>query len=196
MLKGFDVSKLDKLIKKKFPIIYNYKFDGMVLLYGGAIRDTMMNNKVEDLDFIILSQGKDQIKDFISKYNLDYKMNSFGGYKFNYKNTEIDICTTDDLLEVARYDITLLFYDINMHYLIPCGIYNIIDKRTITEVNDSYLFFNWKILYKSIKFVQFLIKKKKVIFIKQNIFRILYIKIKKEIRKIFIKKGDNDVKRL
>ena len=36
--------KIDKLIKEKFGIIYEYKFEGIVLLYGGTIKNVIMNS--------------------------------------------------------------------------------------------------------------------------------------------------------
>ena len=60
--------KLDKLIKEKFNIILEYKFEGRLLLYGGAIRSIILNQKINDLDFVILTQKKCEILNFIKKY--------------------------------------------------------------------------------------------------------------------------------
>ena len=50
--------KIDVFIKEKFPFIYEYDFDGLVLLHGGAIRSLVIDDKVNDLDIAILTQGK------------------------------------------------------------------------------------------------------------------------------------------
>ena len=184
MFEKIDTKKIDKLIKDKFSIIYDYDFEGLVLLYGGAVKDTIIDEEVKDLDFVILSQNKDKIKDFISKYKLKYRKNDFGGYKIKYKGFEIDMCTTDDLLDVATYDIDLLFYDIEKHMLILCGPSYSYEKRIITEINNERQVFNIKRLKKLINHIKKVTGSNKRVSVKINIFRIIYRKIKKEIRNI------------
>ena len=184
MINKIDTKKLDNLINKKFPIIYKYNFDGLLLLYGGAIKDTLTGGNTKDLDFVILSQKECQIKKFLSKYKLNYKKNVFGGYKINYKNTEIDICTTDDLLNVMRYDIDGMFYDIQKQQMILCGPERAYKEMMITEVNATE-FFDINRLKKLKRHIQKINKSSKRVKVRQNIFTIIYIKIKKEIKRIF-----------
>ena len=185
MFKDFNIEKIDKFIKEKFPIIYDYPFEGIVLLYGGAIRDTFMNKEINDLDFVILSQGKDQIEDFIFKYNLSYKKNIFNGYKINYNNIEIDIFTTDDILDVAiyGYDTDLLLYDINMHLILPCSPVDTYKNRKITAIDNSKLIYNRKRIKKLISFIKYITKSNKHVKVKQNYPYIIYTKIKRGIKK-------------
>ena len=81
--------KIDILIKEKFPIIYEYKFDGIVLLFGGTIRNIIMGTPIKDLDFVILTQEKCQILDFIEKNKLKYKKNLLDSYKILWNNIKI-----------------------------------------------------------------------------------------------------------
>lgn len=135
MLNDVDVNVIDKFIHETFPIIYDFKFDGIVLLFGGSIRSLIMGEKVRDLDFVVLSQKKCEIKQFLDKYHIKYKYNVFGGYKINYNGMEIDLSTIDDLLDVATYDTDLLFFDIEKKLLIPIGATFSYKNRTITQMN-------------------------------------------------------------
>ena len=162
--------KIDSIIKEKLPIIYDFDFDGIVMLYGGTIKNVMMGTPIHDLDFLILTQGKCQIIDFIRKFKLKYYMNAGGGYKVVYNNFSIDMNSYNDLLETGIYDIDMLFYDINKHMFISCGAISAIENRTITEVNDekSPLYSNKMRLKKLIKFVKFATHSDKRVKVKQN----------------------------
>lgn len=129
--------KIDVFIKEKFPFIYEYDFDGLVLLHGGAIRSLVIDDKVNDLDIAILTQGKCQIKEFIKKFNLTYYINAGGGYKIVYNDFSIDIFSWQDIMDIAIYDIDYICYDIIHHSFIDFGARTAIDNRTITEVNHE-----------------------------------------------------------
>lgn len=170
MFSSENASKLDVLIKTRFPIIYDFKFDGIVLLYGGAIKNIIMNSDVHDLDFVILTQGECQIIEFIHKFKLRYDKNAGGGYKVFYKDFTIDMCSCNDLLETAIYDLDLLFYDINQRLFLSCGAVNAIENRVITEVNDdrSPLYSNKKRIKKLVKFVKYVTHSDKRVRVRQN----------------------------
>ena len=162
--------KIDKLIKEKFGIIYEYKFEGIVLLYGGTIKNVIMNSKIKDFDFVILTQGKCEVLDFIKKFKLRYTRNAGGGYKILWEDFSIDMFSVDDLLSAGIYDMDMLFYDIENHLFIPCGALRAIDNRTITEVNSDKepIFSNKLRLKKIIKFMKYATKNDKRVKVKQN----------------------------
>lgn len=192
MLSRENASKLDELIKVRFPIIYDFKFDGIVLLYGGAIKNIIMDTDVHDLDFVILTQGECQILEFIYKFKLKYTKNAGGGYKIFYNNFTIDICSCNDLQETAIYDIDLLFYDIEQRLFIGCGVMNAIENRTITEVNDDKnpLYSNKRRVKKLIKFVKYVTNSNKRVKVKQN--KLLWeVKMLKRRIKVIINKTIN-----
>ena len=162
--------KVEKVIKDKFPLIYEYNFDGIVLLYGGTIKNVMMKSIVHDLDFAILTQGKCQIIDFINKFKLKYYKNAGGGYKILYDNFTIDIASYKDLMDTGIYDIDMLFFDINKRNFISFGAINAIDSRTIREINNEKnpLYSNKERLKKLIKFIKYISRNDKRVKIKQN----------------------------
>lgn len=192
MLNCDNACKLDELIHVRFPIIYDFKFDGIVLLYGGSIKNIIMGSDVHDLDFVILTQGECQITEFIHKFKLKYTKNAGGGYKIFYNNFTIDICSCNDLQETAIYDIDLLFYDIEKHLFISCGVMNAIENRTITEVNDdkNALYSNKRRVKKLIKFVKYVTNSNKRVKVKQN--KLLWeVKMLKRRIKVIINKTIN-----
>lgn len=170
MLNKEVTDKIDLLIKERFSIIYEYNFDGMVLLYGGANRDVVVGNDVKDLDFVILTQGECQIVDFIKKFNLKYVRNAFGGYKILYNNNEIDMFSTDDLFIATVYDSDMFFYDIHLHSFITCGVCRAVSRGVITEINNDKepLCTDKKRLNKIINFVRMTNSDVKKVRVKQN----------------------------
>ena len=141
------INKLDDLIKTKFPQILNFKFDGIILLIGGAIKDVIMDKPIKDLDFTLLTNGKGNVLEFIKHNNFKYKKNKYRGYKIIHKNIEIDIDTTNDLLDVGHLNTDFLFYDAMRKQLIPIGIKQAINKKIIYE----YYYQGYKIPQKRIK---------------------------------------------
>lgn len=163
-------NKIDEFIKEKFPIIYEYDFDGLVFLFGGTARSLIMGVEIKDLDFVILTQNKCQIINFIKKYKLEYILNSFGGYKITFNNFVIDMFSTNDLIDAVRYNIDMMFYDIHRHIFISFGAIRAIEKNRIIEVNNNKLPLYCDIfrIKKLVKFLRFVNPKKKIIRIKEN----------------------------
>ena len=181
--------KLNSLIKEKFEIIYDYKFNGIVLLYGGTIRNNIMNLPIKDLDFVILTQDKCQIIDFIQKFKLSYSHNAGGGYKILYNNFTIDISSINDLIDAGIYDADMLFYDIQKHIFISCGAIRAFKNRKITEINNkNALYSNKARLKKIIKFIKYISNSNKRVKVKQNKllweYKLLTEKIKRNIKQI------------
>jgi len=182
-------NKIDDLIKEKFPIIYDYNFDGIVLLYGGTVRNLIMDENINDFDFVILTQAECQILDFIRKFKLKYYKNEGNGYKILFNGFTIDMISKNDLLDVVVYDCDALFYDIYKHMFISCGAINAFKKRVVTEINsqEEPLYSNKKRLKKIIEFIKHISKSNKKVKVKQN--KILWeYKIWKKRFKIYINK--------
>lgn len=139
MFNKINTKKIDKYLNKYFPIIYEFKFNGLILLLGGVIKNISMNKDSKDIDFVLLTDQKDNIEDFINKFDLQYTMNAFNGYKIHYNGLEIDIFAVNDLFKAGHYNTDYLFYDINRRELIPISINYSIKNNEIIEVNDFYL---------------------------------------------------------
>lgn len=129
-------SLLDKFLSKNLDIFLNFNFKGILYLTGGAVRDLLfLNKKPKDIDFVILTQEKNNIKNFIKENKLKYTLNSFGNYKISYNNFEIDIWSTNDLYKTMQYNLDGLFYDIKNKSFIVFGFFKALEKRKLIELN-------------------------------------------------------------
>ena len=183
-------NRLDEVIKDKFSVIYDYKFSGIVLLYGGAIRNTIMDGKIKDFDFVILTQGECEILDFIKRFKLRWTRNAGGGYKILWEGFEIDMFSVDDLFVAGIYDTDMLFYDIEKRTFITCGALRAIKRRVITEVNSEKepLYSNKLRLKKIIKFIKWISNNDDKVLVRQNTllweFKMFKKRIKLNVNKI------------
>lgn len=184
------ISKIDNFINEKFPFIYDYEFDGIVLLCSGAIRSLIMGVPVKDLDFVLLTQKEGQIKDFVRKFKFKYVINTFGAYKLKYKNFNIDFFSVNDLLDAATYDMDMMFYDINKHMFINCGIMKAIESRKITEINNKKqpIYTDKVRLGKMSSFIKYVTNSNKMVKIKKNRllwkYKMFVKKVKRKLNKI------------
>lgn len=134
MFKDFDTSIIDKYLKEKFPIIFDLKFDGLMLLVGGTVKDLMMGKEnSKDLDFTLLTQREGNVLEFINKYHLDVYGTIENGYKIKYNDIFISIKVLHDLYYAGHLSTDYLFYDINRKMLIPIGIKKAIRKNQIID---------------------------------------------------------------
>jgi len=183
--------KVDTVIRDKFPFIYDYTFDGIVLLYGGTVRNLLMDLPMHDLDFVILTQYMGQIDDFLHRFKLKYNINAGDGYKVYYNGFTIDLIEKNDLLDVGVYDSDMLFYDIDKRLFISYGAIVSFDKRVITEINcqEKPLYSNKDRLKKIIRFIKFVSKNDKKVKVHQNKlrwnYRIYKLILIKKIKRIF-----------
>lgn len=122
--------KIDKYLRENLPIMYEFEFNGLLLLYGGAIKSFIMDTPIRDFDFAVLTQEEDNILDFIKKYNLKYEINNGHGYAIFYNNLIIGLSSKKDLFHDC-YSTDLLFYDIHRKQFIPIGVKHSIQKRRI-----------------------------------------------------------------
>ena len=157
--------KIDKLIMERFPLIYDFVFDGIVIIYGGTLRNTMMGLPVKDFDFFIITpNGDGGLKEFVRKYKLKYKRNSFSGYKIMYNGFNIDMFAVNDTLDAAIYDADMYVYDVINHSIISCGGIDCFYKGVITQINrrKKPIKIDKKRIKKIAKFTQFVSSKKRV----------------------------------
>lgn len=65
---------------------------GDLLFFGGSVRDLYLDEFIEyprDFDIVINYKNKPYFNELLNHY--DYKVNRFGGYKFNISGTEFDV---------------------------------------------------------------------------------------------------------
>lgn len=121
--------RLKNFIKRHFYPAYAISMLCPVYLVGGAIRDLIYAKKPKDLDFVIL--GKENI-DFImqvfKKFNIKYDFNKFGGFKFEYEGTKIDLWLADDLFSSIQYNVDGLFFNLNNNSLLSLTFEDFIDN--------------------------------------------------------------------
>lgn len=172
MFENIDLNKLDKSIRKLFPVIYEFEFNGLILLFGGSIKDIIMNKPIKDLDFVLLTTKDGEIERFIDKYDLKFKKNIYKGYKIKYNGLDIDLTCTDDLYDAGHLSTDFLFYDIKRKILIPMGIKNTIRKNVVIEYYYQSYFRTKVRVKKAKKFVEFLSEDKKRVKIKRRYNRV------------------------
>lgn len=111
--------RLENYIKRHFYPAYTIAMLCPIFLLGGSIRDLIYAKTPKDLDFIVL--GKDNL-DFIlevfDKYKIKYSFNRFGGFKFEYDNTKIDLWLSNDLFSSIQYNVDGLFFDLRTNSLL------------------------------------------------------------------------------
>ena len=111
--------RLENYIKNHFYPAYTISMMCPIYLLGGAIRDLIYAKKPKDLDFVVL--GKENI-DFVvqvfEKFNIKYCFNRFGGFRFYYNNTKIDLWLSNDLFSSIQYNVDGLFFDLKNNSLL------------------------------------------------------------------------------
>jgi hypothetical protein len=77
-----------------------------VFIFSGVIRNFFLNiNDNRDLDIVL--ESPIEIEEFLTKTN--FKLNSFGGYKFQFENTNIDLWFLDNTWSLKNHQLTLNF---------------------------------------------------------------------------------------
>ncbi len=129
--------RLENYIKKHFDIGFAISNMCNIYLLGWAIRNLIEAEIPKDLDFVIV--GRENI-DFIyllfEKLNNKYTYNRFGGFKFEYNGTSIDLWLTDDLFSSIEYNVDGLFFNLNNCSLISLT-YDDFLKNGLRKVNDE-----------------------------------------------------------
>ena len=129
--------KMDQFLRENLDIMFEFEFNGLLLLYGGALRGFMMDIPIKDYDFFLLTQEEPNILEFFDKFNIKYSKNLNHGYKFVYNNLDVGFNFTNDLWNVCGYNTDFLFYDIHRKQFIPIGMKRAIKKRRI-EIYEYY----------------------------------------------------------
>lgn len=183
-----DAEKIDKVLKEKFSIIFDFNFDGLILLYGGAVKEIIMGKQWKDLDFVLLTQSEGNVKEFLDKYKIRYEITKYSGaYVFSYNGVPADIYITNDLYSCGNLNTDKLFYDIKRKQLIPIGIKYALNENEIVEIYyDGYFKIKQRIK-KAKTFINFMNKNNKKIKVryKYNRFFKLIISFFKNPYKIF-----------
>lgn len=111
--------RIEKYIKNHFYPAYIIAKLCPVYLLGGGIRDLIYAKKPKDLDFVIIGkENLDWVMQVFEKLGIKYSLNSFGGFKFVYNDTEIDLWLSDDLFSAIQYNIDGLFFDLKSNLLL------------------------------------------------------------------------------
>ena len=160
MFKDFDVNKIDIFLKNSFPMIFDFEFDGLLLLIGGTVKDIIMGKEdIKDLDFTLYTNGKGNVLEFINKYHLKSKRNIYRGYKITYNKLDIDITAINDLYEAGHLNTDFLFYDIKRKVLIPIGIKKAVVENKIIDYYYQGYFRPKERIKKAREFLYFMNKK-------------------------------------
>lgn len=111
--------RLENYINNHFYPAYTIAKLAPIYLVGGSIRCLICAEKPKDMDFIVL--GKEHL-DWVLKvfkaYNIDFKLNRFGGYKFIYGDTEVDLWLAEDLFSSMQYNVDGLYFDLRTNSLL------------------------------------------------------------------------------
>ena len=67
---------------------------------------------------VLNKENLDWVLKVLEKFNINYTLNRFGGFKFNYKGTDIDLWLAEDLYSAIEYNVDGLFYDIKTDRLL------------------------------------------------------------------------------
>lgn len=132
------INNIKKYIKDIFPIAIYISRLCPVYLMGGSLRDIKLGNIPKNLDFVCLDNDN-IIEAYIKKFNLEYKLNSFGGYKIKFNGMSIDLWKTSDLYSAIEYNIDGLFYDVKENRLLSFGYFDSISDgiKVINEKNNT-----------------------------------------------------------
>lgn len=122
--------KLDKHLREKLDIIYEFDFNGLLLLRGGAIKSVIMDTEIKDYDFVLHTFEGENIMEFINKYDVEFIEKNKYEYKFLYNGVQVGINPTDDLSN-STLNTDFLFFDIHRKQFIPFGIKQAITKRQV-----------------------------------------------------------------
>ncbi len=129
--------RLKRYIKDKFYPAYVIAHLAPVYLVGGSIRDLMMAKAPKDLDFIVVgNEHKEWVLKVLERFGITYSFNRFGGMKFTYNDTSIDLWTADDLFSSMQYNVDGLYYDLSADRLLSLTFADFVHKG-LREVNPD-----------------------------------------------------------
>ncbi len=130
--------RLENYIKNHFEPAYTISMLCPIYLLGGAIRDLIYAKKPKDLDFIVLGkENLDWVLQVLDKFNIKYSYNRFGGFRFYYNNTKIDLWLSDDLFSSIQYNIDGLFFDLKSNSLLSLTFEDFINNGLMAVNNQN-----------------------------------------------------------
>ena len=132
------VEKIDKILRKKMSVMFDFDFNGLLLLCGESLRKIMMNEKIDDYNFILLTLEKDNVQEFFEKFKLRYESLSNNEYEFTYNNVKANMIIINDLTFGATLSTDFLFYDIQRKQFIPVGIKYAVQYKKIYDLSYMY----------------------------------------------------------
>ena len=110
--------RIQRYIKNHFYPAYTISKHSNIYLLGGGIRDLLVAKIPKDLDFVVLGNDKKWIDEVFRIYKIRPHRNRFGGFKFEYSGTKVDLWLSEDLFSAIQYNIDGLFYDVKNNSLI------------------------------------------------------------------------------
>lgn len=129
--------RLKTYIKRHFYPAYTISMLCPIYLVGGAIRDLIYAENPKDLDFVVLGKENfDFIMQVFEKFNIKYDLNKFGGFKFEYEGTKIDLWLTDDLFSSIQYNVDGIFFNLNNNTLLSLTFEDFIDNG-LKQINSD-----------------------------------------------------------
>ena len=82
----------------------------------------------DNLDWIML---------VFKKFNIEYSFNKFGGFRFTYNDTDIDLWLSNDLFSAMQYNVDGLFFDLRTNSLISYTFNDFINNGIILVNNEN-----------------------------------------------------------
>ena len=130
--------RLENYIKNHFYPAYTISKLYPIYLLGGAIRDLIYAKIPKDLDFVVLGEENiDFILQLFERFNINYKLNKLGGFKFEYKNVEIDLWLSNDLFSSIQYNVDGIFFDLQNNSLISLTFEDFVNNGLKLVNNDN-----------------------------------------------------------
>ena len=130
-------SRLKDYINNHFYPAYTISILAPIYLVGGGIRDLIYAKKPKDLDFVVLGQEHlNWVLDVFKKYNITFHLNKFGGFKFIYNDTEIDLWVAEDLFSTIQYNVDGLFFNLNTNSLLSLTFEDF-TKNGLKQINEE-----------------------------------------------------------
>lgn len=131
------VMRLKNYISSHFYLAYTIFALAPIYLVGGSIRNLMFAERPKDMDFVVLGKEHlDWVLMVLQSYHIDFSLNRFGGYKFIYGDTEIDLWVTDDLFSSMQYNVDGLYFDLRTNSLFSLT-FDDFDKNGLKLVNSE-----------------------------------------------------------
>lgn len=109
----------------------------LIFIYQVVVfRDLLVAKIPKDLDFVVLGNDEKWINEVFKIYKIHPDRNKFGGFKFEYNGTNIDLWLSEDLFSAIQYNIDGLLYDVKNNSLISLTFADFL-KNGLRMVNSN-----------------------------------------------------------